>query len=137
MKILFFGDLVGRTARLAVKKVMPIYKERYGFDFAIANCDNLAHGKGVTKSTAREISGYGIDLLTCGDHIWDTSEAVEILEDQKEFNLICPANFPMLTLEKGYKLFQVKDKNVLVINLAGRVFSQRYPDCPFRTAEKI
>ncbi len=128
---------MGKTARLALKKVMPIYKERYGFDFAVANCDNLAHGKGVTKNTVREIAGYGIGALTCGDHIWDTSEAVEILQNRKEFNLICPANFPMLDLEKGYGFFEVKDKTVLIINLAGRVFFQRYPDCPFRTAEKI
>lgn len=137
MKILFFGDLVGKTARFALKKVMPIYKEKYGFDLAIANCDNLAHGKGVTKNTIKEILGYGIDVLTCGDHIWDTSEAVEILQNKKEYNLICPANFPMLDQKKGYSSFQVKDKKVLIMNLAGRVFFQRYPDCPFRTAEKI
>jgi metallophosphoesterase (TIGR00282 family) len=55
-----------------------------------------------------------------------------------EYNFLCPANLPMLNgLEKGYKIIEVGEKKVLIINLIGRVFFQKYPDCPFRAVDKI
>jgi len=137
MKILLFGDMVGKAARMAVKKALPAYKKKYGFDVAIANCDNIAHGKGVTKNTLKEVASYGIDVMTCGDHVWDTSEAREIVKNKKEFNFLCPANYPIYELDKGYRIFEVKGKKILVINLIGRVFFQKFPDCPFRAMDKI
>lgn len=136
MNILFFGDLVGKSAREALKKILPAYKEKYKIDLAIANGDNLAHGKGVTENTIKEITGYGVDVVTCGDHIWDTKQAVDILKSEK-YNLLCPANLPLLNLKKGYKIIEVGEKKVLIINLIGRVFFQKYPDCPFRAVDKI
>jgi len=137
MKILFFGDMVGRAARVAMKTALPKYKKEYGYDVVIANCDNIAHGKGVTKSTLQELSSYGMDIMTCGDHVWDTSEAKEVLKNKKEFNFVCPANYPVYDLDKGYRIFEIDGVKIMVINLIGRVFFQRYPDCPFRTADKI
>lgn len=137
MNILFFGDLVGKPARMALKKILPVYKEKYKIDLVIANGDNLAHGKGVTGKTVEEIIKYGVDLVTCGDHVWDNlKQAKEILENDKG-NFICPANLPAIDYKKGYKTIEVCSKKVLIINLAGRVFFQKYPDCPFRTVDKI
>ncbi len=137
MNILFFGDLVGKPARMALKKILPVYKEKYKIDLVIANGDNLAHGKGVTGKTVEEIIKYGVDVVTCGDHTWDNlKQAKEILEDGK-YNFICPANLPAVDYKKGYKIIEICSKNVLIINLVGRVFFQKYPDCPFRTADKI
>ena len=154
MNILFFGDLVGKPARHAIKKTLPSYKEKYKIDLTIANADNLAHGKGVTGNTVKEVLEYGVDVLTCGDHIWDNKkQAVEIIESEK-YNFICPANLPnlfsrqsplrrdsdgtkMFDLQKGYKIIEVNKKRILIINLIGRVFFQKYPDCPFRAVDKI
>lgn len=137
MKILFFGDLVGKVARVAMKKILPEYKKIYGFDAVIANCDNIAHGKGVTKSTLEELASYDVNIMTCGDHVWDTSESKDIVKNSKSFNFLCPANYPVFGLEKGYRKFKIGGKEILVINLIGRVFFQKYPDCPFRAADKI
>jgi hypothetical protein len=137
MKILFFGDMVGKAARMAIKRALPAYKKKYGYDVAIANCDNVAHGKGVTKNTLREIASFGIDIMTCGDHVWDTSESGEIIKSKKEFNFLCPANYPRFELDKGFRIFEVNGAKIMVINLIGRVFFQRYPDCPFRAADRI
>ncbi len=138
MNILFFGDLVGKPARMAIKKILPVYKEKYKIDLVIANGDNLAHGKGVTGNTVKEVIQYGVDVITCGDHVWDNKkQAVEIIKSEK-YNFLCPANLPMLdSLEKGYKIVEVGEKKVLIINLIGRVFFQKYPDCPFRAVDKI
>ncbi len=136
MNILFFGDLVGRPARMALKQILPIYKEKYKIDLTIANADNLAHGKGVTKNTVKEMIEYGVDILTCGDHIWDTNQALEILKEES-YSFICPANYPILDHKKGYRIMEVNSKKVLVVNLIGRVFLKDHPDCPFRTIDKI
>lgn len=137
MNILFFGDLVGKPAREAIKKILPVYKEKYKIDLVIANADNLAHGKGVTENTVKEMIECGVDVLTCGDHIWDNKkQAVEIIESKK-YNFLCPANLPMFGLEKGSKIIEVNKNRILIINLIGRVFFQKYPDCPFRAVDKI
>lgn len=127
---------MGKPARNIIKQILPVYKKKYRPDLIIANADNLAHGKGVTEKTAREISECGIDVITCGDHIWDTSQALDIIKENK-YNLLCPANLPILDHKKGYKIVKVGPNKVLVINLMGRVFFQKYPDCPFRTADEI
>ncbi|MCK5466569.1 YmdB family metallophosphoesterase [Candidatus Parcubacteria bacterium] len=137
MNILFFGDLVGKPARKVIKKILPVYKEKYKADLVIANGDNLAHGKGVTGNTVKEVIQYGVDVITCGDHVWDNKkQAIEILKD-REYNFLCPANLPIFDIKKGYKIVEVGEKKVLIINLIGRVFFQKYPDCPFRAVDKI
>ena len=74
--------------------------------------------------------------MTCGDHIWDTSESLDMLKE-KNCGLLYPANFPMIDHRKGCKLMNVGFNKVLVINLIGRVFFKNYPDCPFRKADEI
>ena len=136
MKILFFGDLVGKPARNVLKEILPVYKKKYKPDLIIANADNLAHGKGVTEKTIKEILEYGVDMITCGDHIWDTSQALDVIKENK-YNLLCPANLPILDHKKGYKIIKIGSNKVLVINLMGRVFFQKYSDCPFRVVDGI
>lgn len=136
MKILFFGDLVGKPARNIIKQILPAYKKKYRPDLIVVNADNLAHGKGVTEKTVKEISECGIDVITCGDHIWDTSRAIDIIKENK-YNLLCPANLPVLDHKKGYKIVKVGSSKVLIINLIGRVFFQKHPDCPFRVVDEI
>ncbi|MFH1671445.1 MAG: YmdB family metallophosphoesterase, partial [Candidatus Portnoybacteria bacterium] len=55
MKILFFGDIVGRPGRNAIKKVMPEWQRRYQPDLVIANGENIAHGSGITQKTLQEL----------------------------------------------------------------------------------
>ena len=136
MNILFFGDLVGRPARTALKQILPAYKKKYKIDLVIANADNLAHGKGVTKNTVKEMIECGVDVLTCGDHTWDTNQALEMLEEGV-CSFICPANYPVLDYKKGYKIIEVNSRKVLIVNLIGRVFLKDHPDCPFRAIDKI
>lgn len=134
MKILFFGDLVGKAGRQAVKKVLPELKKKFQPDFIIANAENLAHGKGVTEQTLQEMLDVGIDAFTSGNHIH--KKDVEILENKK-FNLVRPANYPVGV--PGYEYLKIKkhDKNILIINLMGRVFLQENFDCPFKKFDEL
>ncbi len=136
MNILFFGDLVGKPARNVLKRVLPEYRKKYKIDLVIANADNLAHGKGVTKNTIKEMTEAGIDVLTCGDHIWDTSESLDMLKEGG-YNLLYPANLPDIGDENSSRIIKAGPSKILVINLMGRVFFNNHLDCPFRKADEI
>lgn len=136
LKILFFGDVVGRAGREALKKTVPQLKETYQPELAIANAENLAHGKGVTSKTLEGIQEAGIDIFTSGNHIWKKTEGLSIL-NEKDSPVIRPANYPPGVPGKGYKIIEIGTKKVLIINLMGRVFIQEDIDCPFRKLDEI
>jgi len=136
MKILFFGDVVGRPGREAIKKILPQWQKKYNIDFTIANADNLAHGKGITENSLNEILEAGVDLVTSGDHTWSKKEVNSLLEN-KELPLIRPANFSDKVPGKGYRLVQVRTKKIMVINLIGQTFMKHEYDNPFKIVSKI
>ncbi len=130
MKILFFGDIFGRPGRTAVKKYVDYCRDELKVDLIIANADNVASGRGPTEKTYTEMVESGIDLLTCGDHIWDQTEIMSVLED-KNSKLIRPLNYPKQAPGKGFIVLNVKGVDVLVCVLLGRVFTQEGLDSPF------
>ncbi|MDI6631059.1 MAG: TIGR00282 family metallophosphoesterase [Bacillota bacterium] len=134
MRILMIGDIVGRPGRRAVKENLAAIRQEFGIDFTIANGENIAGGNGVTRETANELFGYGIDVLTGGNHIWDKKESYAFIAE--EARLIRPANYPPEVPGAGYRVFPVGDCKVAVVNLLGRVFMPGV-DCPFRRAEEI
>ncbi|MBI5732289.1 MAG: YmdB family metallophosphoesterase [Candidatus Magasanikbacteria bacterium] len=120
LKFLIFGDIVGKTGRKAVIKILPVLKRAFKPDLIIANAENLAHGTGVTPKTLAEMETAGISVFTGGDHIFAKPDAEKIFA-RKDCPLLRPANWPT-TLGSGEKLLTVAKKRVLVINLVGRVF---------------
>lgn len=136
MTILMFGDIMGKPGRQAIAKILPELRKKYDPDLVMANAENLAHGYGITKKTVDHILGIGIDVLTSGNHIFDKKEALELLAN-KNYPILRPANYPSGVAGRGYQVFEVRTKKVLVINLIGRVFFQYDYDCPFRCADEI
>lgn len=136
LKVLFFGDIVGKIGRRAMAKILPQLKKKHDPDLVLANAENLAHGLGLTEKTLNEMVEVGVDFFTSGDHIFDKKEAIEILE-KKDSPLIRPANFPPGAPGLGAKLLEIGTKHVLVINLLGRVFFKNQYDSPFRRADEI
>ena len=136
MKILFFGDIVGRPGRQAIKKILPQWQKKYQPDLIIANGENLAHGSGITEKTLKEILEAGIDLVTSGDHSLK-QKGVNALLENKEIPLIRPANFLPNSPGQGYRLIELRTKKILVINLIGQVYMKEEYDNPFRKADEI
>lgn len=137
MKILFFGDIFGKPGRNAVKKIMPELKEKYQPDLIIANAENLAHGNGVTASTISEMREAGIDVFTSGNHVFDKQEEAQKILNDPDSPLLRPANYPKEDPGKGVKLIRIRDINILIFNLLGRVFMKEDVDDPFITAQNI
>lgn len=136
MKILFFGDIFGRPGRTVVKAFIESCKQDLKPDLIIANADNLASGRGPTLKTYEEMIEAGVDVLTCGDHIWDQSEALEILEN-KSSKLIRALNYPEKAPGCGFISIKVKGTDVLICSLLGRVFTAEGLDSPFNAYDKI
>ena len=64
MKIIFIGDIVGRSGRDALLIGLNELKEKFKPDIIIANAENAASGYGLTKKIANELFDQGINVLT-------------------------------------------------------------------------
>ena len=49
MRLIFLGDVVGKSGRDAVYEQLPIMRERYKPDLVVVNGENAAHGFGITE----------------------------------------------------------------------------------------
>ncbi|MBI4652634.1 TIGR00282 family metallophosphoesterase [Candidatus Kuenenbacteria bacterium] len=136
-KILFIGDIIGKIGRGGVNNLLSKLKKSFKIDLVIANVENLAHGKGVTDKTLKEIKNAGVDIFTSGNHIWKKRKEVEEIFKKQNFFLLRPANYPTDVPGIGEKIFTIKKEKILVINLIGRVFFKENFDCPFRAIDKI
>lgn len=136
LKILFFGDIVGKPSREALIKNLPKFKKKYKPDFIIANGENLSHGYGINKKSLDQILKGGIDIVTGGNHIFDKKEVFELLQD-KNIPLLRPLNYPKELPGKGFRIFEKNKKKILVINVLGRVFMKGEYDDPFRLIDLV
>jgi len=136
MKILFCGDIVGRSGRKAIAKYLPELQKEHNFDLIIANVDNASGGFGVNKNTCDELMALGVNVLTGGDHIWDQKEINTFIH--KYPNLLRPLNFPKNTIGRGAAIFQGNGgQKILVIHLLGQVFIKNNLNCPFEMAQEM
>lgn len=136
MRILFFGDIVGKLGRRALATILPHAREELRPDAIIVNGENLAHGMGITRKTLNEILSLNIDVVTSGNHISDKDEFTAILTE-RESRVIRPANYPPGVPGSGMCTIPVGSRSLTVINLMGRVFMSENLDCPFRTLDAL
>jgi 2',3'-cyclic-nucleotide 2'-phosphodiesterase len=119
LKVLFFGDLVGRPGRYAIKDFLE--KNKQDYDFVIANVENASHGFGLTEKNYNELSEYGLNCMTSGNHIWDKKEIFNYID--KADKLVRPFNYPENTPGFGSRIFELPNGiKIGVINVLGRVF---------------
>jgi hypothetical protein len=133
MKVLFIGDIVGKTGRNATKALLPAIVNRYKIDLVIANGENAAGGFGITDKLASEIFSHGVHVITTGNHVWDKKEFIPQIS--KENRVLRPVNYPPGVPGYGSLLYSLNNGiKVGVINISGRVFMSHI-DCPFRTGK--
>jgi 2',3'-cyclic-nucleotide 2'-phosphodiesterase len=136
MKILFLGDVVGRSGRDAVVKHVPQLRKEWALDFVVVSGDNAAGGFGITPAICKDFFDAGADVVTGGDHIWDQKEIVPYLSTEKR--LLRPQNFPDSAPGRGHNIYTTKDgRKILVLHLLGQVFHREHTNCPFATADTI
>ena len=133
MKLLFCGDVVGRSGREAVATHLPGLRRQLAVDFVICNGENAAGGFGITEKIADELLATGVDVITGGNHSWDQREALAFIDRQPR--LLRPLNYPQGTPGRGAALFEAAaGRKVLVINAMARLFMDPLGD-PFAEIE--
>lgn len=129
MRILFIGDIFGKPGRDIAQKAIPALVRHRDIDLVIANVENSAAGFGVTGDIAETILGYGVDVMTSGNHIWDKKEVLDYIPRQPR--LLRPANYPAGVPGRGTWIGKTKSgEPVAVVNVMGRVFMAPLDD-PF------
>lgn len=117
IKIIFFGDIVGRPGRFAIRDFLA----KNNSDFVMANVENASHGFGLTEKNYRELCEYGVMCMTSGNHIWDKKEVFNYIDGAER--LIRPFNYPQNTPGCGSRVFETSNGiKIGVINVLGRVF---------------
>jgi len=134
MNIFITGDMVGGPGRKIFARVVGQMKQRGAVDFVVANAENVAGGKGITRVIAAELFEAGADVLTMGDHTWDQKEIAAFMDIEKR--LLRPANFAPACPGRGIVTVDTPKGRVTVINLIGRVFMPPM-DCPFRAVDAL
>jgi len=121
IRVLFLGDIVGRTARHEVIDQVPALREEYKLDFLVVNCENAAGGFGVTPKICEALFDAGVDVLTTGNHVWDKPEIIPYIETQPR--LLRPLNMPEATPGNGVVTHTNQaGKRLTVINVMTNLF---------------
>ena len=129
MRILFIGDIVGKPGRELVRRGLPSLVEQHSIDLVIANAENAAAGFGITREIGDQLLGWGVDVMTTGNHVWYKKEAIDYIG--AEPRLLRPANYPAGVPGNGSYLARTADgRSAGVVNVMGRVFMLAIDD-PF------
>ena len=134
MRLLFLGDVVGKSGRTAVTEHLPGLIAELKLDCVVINGENAAHGFGITEAIYEELLDAGADCVTLGNHSWDQREALVFID--RAPRLVRPVNYPAGTPSRGAALVEAKNgAQVLVVNVMGRVFMDAMDD-PFAAVER-
>lgn len=130
MKLLFLGDVMGRSGRKVVVEHLPRLREEWSLDFVVINAENSAAGYGMTAKIADSLFEVGADVITLGDHCFDQKEMLTHID--KEPRILRPLNFAKTAPGRGAGLFDAsRGRKVFVAVALGRVFMNRPFDDPF------
>lgn len=134
MRILFCGDVVGRSGRKAVVARVPELRRELALDFVVVNGENAAHGFGITAKICEEFYDAGVDVITLGNHAWAQREIISYIDQDRR--LLRPRNLPKGTPGRGVQTFRTQGGGtVLVLHLQTRLFMDAIDD-PFACADE-
>lgn len=134
MRILFLGDVVGRSGRRALFDHLPALRDRLGADFVVVNGENAAGGFGITAALCREFYAAGVDVVTTGNHVFDQRDLIPQID--QDSRLVRPLNMIGGTPGRGLVELQLASgRRVVVLQVLGRLFMGMYDD-PFAALDR-
>ena len=130
MRILFLGDVVGRSGRDAVVAALPGLRASLRADLVVVNGENASHGFGLGPDMADAMLGAGADVITLGNHSWDRRELIPYIAQQPR--VVRPINYPPGTPGAGFHV----GRRAMVLNAMGRLYMEPL-DSPFRAVAEL
>jgi len=139
-KILYIGEITGKSGIFCIKKLLPDLKKELAVDFTIAGSEGVTGGFGIGKTHAVYLKKLGIDVLTAGEKVFFKKDMVDYIP--KAPFLLRPANYPPNVPGRGYRVYQAGEHKIGVLTLLGTSgFNRIYLNNPFYylpdIAEKI
>lgn len=133
MRILFVGDVVGRSGRAVLLEHLPGLRTQLRLDAVVVNGENAAGGYGITPQIANELFAAGTDVITMGNHCWDQKELIGHID--REPRIVRPLNMAPGTPGRGLaEVTTARGQKLVVIQILGRLFMGLRDD-PFRALE--
>lgn len=123
INILYIGDIMGRPGRNVVTKILPELRKKHHIDLAIAQAENVSHGKGMSTAHMRELQAAGVDFFTGGNHTIERKSILPLLDDPSE-PVIAPVNQADSQPQWGTKVIQTPVGPIRVTSLLGATFPQ-------------
>ncbi|SES25500.1 hypothetical protein SAMN04490244_108124 [Tranquillimonas rosea] len=136
MRLLFLGDVMGRSGRTAVHEGLAALRTAWRADFCIVNGENATNGAGLSPDHAKLLFDAGADVVTLGDHAFDQKDMLQFCESERR--IIRPLNYSKAAPGRGARVFDAPGgRRVLVAQVLGQVFMKRPFDDPFSAIEPV
>lgn len=136
MRILYLGDVVGRSGREGISQRLAGLKAAWKADFCIVNGENATSGVGLSPEHARGLFAAGADCVILGDHAFDQKDMLTYIETEPR--LIRPLNFAKGAPGRGARIFEAgRGRKILVTQVLGQVFMKRPFEDPFGQVETV
>jgi len=134
VRLLFLGDIVGRSGRTAIVENVPALRKKLALDFVVVNGENAAGGFGINEEICAAVFAAGVDVITTGNHAFDQRDGIAVFDAERR--LLRPINYPKDVVGKGVGLYETQTgKRVLVVNAMGRIFMDPLDD-PFAAVDR-
>lgn len=134
MRLLYLGDVVGRSGREGVIAQLPGLLQRLKPEFVVVNGENAAGGFGITAKICEELYAAGVGCVLTGNHVWDQKETLSYIDGDPR--LLRPMNFPTGTPGRGAAEFRGRNgERVAVLQVMGRLFMETLDD-PFTAVDE-
>ena len=136
MRILFLGDVMGRSGRAAVTARLKTLRADWSLDFVVVNGENATSGAGLSPEHAKELLAAGADVLTLGDHAFDQKDMLSFIETEPR--IVRPLNYSKMAPGRGARVYDAPGgRKVLVAQALGRVFMKQPFDDPFSAVDTV
>jgi metallophosphoesterase (TIGR00282 family) len=124
MRVLFFGDVTGPRAVAALANRLPQWRRTHRIDAVVANAENAVVsrtddprlGFGMDTRAVATLLEAGVDVITGGNHSWDTPDADDALDSAR---VLRPHNVFGALAGKGVIELQTDHGALVVVNLMG------------------
>jgi len=141
MRVMFIGDIFAKPGRRAVVENIQRIRKEEQIDLVIANAENASHGRSLTQANYEELHDAGVDLMTMGNHTWDTQESYSVLKSN--IGIIRPLNVKASSKEAKYgfgsAVFEIEGIKIRLTNLVSTQCRTKNAKLlnPFTTFEKL
>ena len=135
MRILFIGDVVGKSGLEYLKSKINYLRSEYKPNIVVVNAENTTNGKGLNLRDYKELMSLNIACLTMGNHTYRREEINEFIENSKiarPMNILNQKGF-------GYVDINFNGKTVTIISLMGTIHMDTSYELanPFKVVEEF